>query len=855
MEDLKKFGTFYLDKEKDLIVDLFLEGGTMHYVLRTPNHGTGNLIRNLAALCSLPLSEGEDGLMVIRGTVPCYIDRDNRRMYIFRLLDTKVASIFPDGTIEIKASIPAISKTLMSQTKQYDLDFKKTIVKTYILDECKFRTDLHTHMNANLDPDVLIALGIRHEIAYPLYYIRKLGLRLTEEQEAAIEASRLKTEKIVLEEVRHLREGAEADRHSGELLTGKHLRRRIEDRTVINFADLILRNPENAAHNIPKIRASLAVMKDGQAVFTNLEKVYLYRYVFTKGMTVPDARGEFPEELIGKIPDPDIENALRKMLSDRESPEYSRNTLFQNALLWVARQYKRYGISYAEISDTSLVKRAQAAERLAEIHEIMPKATRETGVTLRFLAALRRVPLTIIRDRAQGNDYFRENLPVLNAIALDPYVAGCDIVGEEINDIRDLSPVIHGLVSIAGKHPGFVIRIHAGENDSLPDNMLNAIRCVRDSLQKDQPMPSLRIGHGLYTPGLNTAKGRQLLSEVISSGAVLEFQITSNVRLNNLSSPAVHPIRQYLAAGVPCVQGTDGGALYGTDSIDEELALTKMLDLSREELLRMRAAEESILERSLQVFREKKERFEEFLREAGLSGPEAAAAFLRMRVQSSEPITEDLPSNAYKEDSAEVFKDLVRLLPDELVPIVVAGGSYNNARHITRLRADICALLDELAEKADPKKVFFVIGYRLNGYEKYLLEQNKKLPEDRRKQVFAYVPSEISRSRIRPLRNSGAAIRVGIDPSGLGIYKSITHEIFKRKPAVLLVLDGHSAAVNLIQDAKNSDHPRKNRGRMFLSAHARTIRQKASSLQGYAELFYDTKGFADRIIGAADRIF
>ena len=25
----------------------------------------------------------------------------------------------------------------------------------------------------------------------------------------------------------------------------------------------------------------LAVMKDGQAVFTNLEKVYLYRYVFT----------------------------------------------------------------------------------------------------------------------------------------------------------------------------------------------------------------------------------------------------------------------------------------------------------------------------------------------------------------------------------------------------------------------------------------------------------------------------------------------------------------------------------------------------------------------------------------------
>jgi adenosine deaminase len=850
MKESAKFGTFYLDKEKDLIVDLTLEGDEMHYVLRTPNHGTGNLIRNLARLCNLPLSEGEDGLMVVRGTVPCYIDRDNRKMYIFRLLDTKVASIFPDGTIEIKASIPAISKTLMSQTKHYDLDFKKTIVKTYILNECKFHTDLHTHMNANLDPDVLIALGIRHEVAYPLYYIRKLGLRLSDQQAEALEKARQETERIVMDEVQKLRGGDEADKLSGGLLQGKHLRRRIEDRTVINFADLILNDPENAAYNIPRIRASLAVMKDGQAVFTNLEKVYLYRYVFTKGTTVAGARGVFSEKKIDRIPDPDIVRVLKQMLKDRESPEYKDNSLFQNALLWVARQYQRSGISYAEISDTSLVKRAQAAQRLAEIHEIMPKATRETGVTLRFLAALRRVPLTIIRDRAQGNDYFRENLPVLGAIACDPYVAGCDIVGEEINDIRDLAPVIRGLVSIVERNPGFVFRVHAGENDSLPDNILNSIRCVRQSLSPGQPMPRIRIGHGLYTPGLHTKKGQLLLEELQSSGAVLEFQITSNVRLNNLSTPAVHPIRQYLAAGLPCVQGTDGGALYGTDSIDEELALTKMLDLTREDLLLMRKAEDRILKESLAVFRKKAAQFEAMLQENGQN----ARDFLRERVGRAEPVTEALPANAYKEESAEVFKDAVRLLPDELVPIVVAGGSYNNARHTTKLRADICALLDELVEKADPDKVYFVIGYRLCGYEKYLLTRNKALPEGRRKQIFAYVPSEISPARIRPLLRSGVGIRVGIDPSGLGIYKSVTHEIFKRRPAILLVLDGHSAAVNLIQDAKNSDHPRKVRGRMFLSAHARTIRQKASSLQGYAELFSDTTGFADRIIGAADRI-
>ena len=49
---MKWFQRFYLDKEKDMIVDLYREEGrgTMHFVLSTPNHGTGNLIRTLAAL-------------------------------------------------------------------------------------------------------------------------------------------------------------------------------------------------------------------------------------------------------------------------------------------------------------------------------------------------------------------------------------------------------------------------------------------------------------------------------------------------------------------------------------------------------------------------------------------------------------------------------------------------------------------------------------------------------------------------------------------------------------------------------------------------------------------------------------
>ena len=111
------FQQFFLDREQDIVVDLYMEGDRLFHVIRTPNHHSGNLIRNLARLCKLETETGEQGLLVIRGEVPCYYDGENRRMYIFRLGNTKVANIYPDGRVELKASIPAISKTLMSQTK------------------------------------------------------------------------------------------------------------------------------------------------------------------------------------------------------------------------------------------------------------------------------------------------------------------------------------------------------------------------------------------------------------------------------------------------------------------------------------------------------------------------------------------------------------------------------------------------------------------------------------------------------------------------------------------------------------------------------------------------------------------
>ncbi|MBQ1877232.1 MAG: hypothetical protein II161_00305, partial [Erysipelotrichaceae bacterium] len=511
------FGKFYLDREKDMIVEMDMNNGELSYVLRTPNHHTGNLITNLARLCQLPLSYDEKGLKIIEGKIPCYIDGNNRRMYIFRLGNTKVANIFTNGEVEMKASIPSISKTLMSQTKNYTLDEQKTIIKTYILADCKFRSDLHTHMNANLHPDVLIALGIRHQIRYPLYYIKKLSLKVSDSQQEMLDLQR---EAVAL-------------KYQDSGLSGKYLTRKIDDNTFINFADLILNNIENAEYNLPLIRASLSIMKDGQAVFTNLEKVYVYRYVFTKGI-----RADYDVEIkdIERIPDREIVTALGKMLADQDKPQYQHNTLFQNKLLWIARGYAENGIEYVEMSDTSLVKREEALNTLHQIHQVMPEIYKETGVLIRFLAALRRVPLTLIRDKMEEADYIKENLRVLRAVACDPYVAGSDIVGEEVNDVRELESILRELADIASENENFVLRVHAGENDSLRDNVYNSIYTLAGFIKKDGKQPEIRIGHGLHTAPLKSEKGQQLIKLLKENRVILEFQLTSNVRLNNLYS-------------------------------------------------------------------------------------------------------------------------------------------------------------------------------------------------------------------------------------------------------------------------------------------------------------------------------
>ena len=817
---------FFLDKEKDICINIYRKSeDELTYIIETPNHKTGNLITNLAKLCNKEISRNSAGLKIIKGTLPACINGDNEIVYLLRLGGIKIATIYENGNVELKAKIPAIVKTLMSQTKNYNLPIEETIMKSYILKKNKFKTDLHTHMNANLSADVLIALGLKRQIKYTLYYIKKLNLKMSKKQEKEIAKQRA----IV----------AEQFKDSG--LEGKKLTRKIDDNTFINFADFIFNNLENAKYNISKIRISLSILKDGQAVFTNLEKLYIYRYVFCKGIEC-DKKIKVDPNKIQKIPEPDIQKLYIQMMKDLENPALKNITLRQDKLLWIAREYKKQNIYYTEISDTDLAKANGPAIKLVEeLHYILPYIEKETGVKIRFLVALRRIPLTIIQDQIISGNYLRSNLDVLKTVAKSPYVVGSDFIGEEINDVTDLKPAIKELVDYVYEvDPDFTIKIHAGENDSLRDNVSKSIKCIEESLNQGQPMPKVRLGHGLYTEDLSSPEGKKLLRKLKRDNIILEFQISSNVRLNNLSNLNLHPVKKYLDAGIKCVQGTDGCGFYGIDTIDEQLALQNLLHLNNKDFEKMRKVEDEVIDISNKYFEKKSKDFKKFLN--GRNITEALAELEKENHIKGKQNKTEMRINTNLE-TQEVLSQKVKQLPTDKVPIIIAGGSFNKKGRYTEVTPEGKELLKQLLSKVDANKAYFVIGHKMQGYEKEIVELNKDM--NKHFEINAIVPKMISQTDSdNILQENIDGISISIESDEMGIYKSFNYEIFERRNSVVMAFDGNSPVSNLIQEAKNG----KGKAKIYVNEDSPSLFDKAVSLNGYAIPFKTNQNIVDKII-------
>ena len=469
----------------------------------------------------------------------------------------------------------------------------------------------------------------------------------------------------------------------------------------------------------------------------------------------------------------------------------------------------------------------------------MPQIEKETGVKIRFLAAIRRIPLTIIKDQIPSNNYLKENIDVLKAVAKSPYVVGSDFIGEEINDITELKPAIKEIVRyVVEKDPDFTIRIHAGENDSLRDNVEKSIDCVVESLKPGEKIPKIRLGHGLYTPDLNSEDGKRLIKKLQDTGAVLEFQLTSNVRLNNLSDISKHPLKEYLKNNVKCVQGTDGCGFYGVDTIDEQLALQNLLNLNNNDFMQMRKIEDEIISNSESYFKEKNKEFNKFLN--GRTLEQAILEEEEKNEKESSNIVLRIKKGVFSKD---VLNEKIKELPTDKMPIIIAGGSFNAQGRETILREDGINILTELIKRVDENKAYFVIGHKMQGYEKAIVDISRKL--NKKFEIDAIIPKMITEDiKENLVKEKINGLRVSIENDDSGIYKSFNYEIFERRNSIVVAFDGNSPVSNLVQEAKNG----KGKSKIYVNKETEVLREKAISLEGYVTPFNMNENIVDKII-------
>ena len=237
----------------------------------------------------------------------------------------------------------------------------------------------------------------------------------------------------------------------------------------------------------------------------------------------------------------------------------------------IAADYRALGVCYAELSLFDILDDA----RIRQAHAALPAIEEASGVTLRFLAAL---------SRHDDREWDLDCLDRIAQLARSRYLAGVDFMGHETNSTRRFAPLLRRLSDWArGARPGFVVRVHAGENPAHPEN----VRVAAESV--DGAAVRLRVGHGLYGGDAAT------LDALRQAGAIVELNLNSNFALNNLQSAAEAPLARYLDAGLGVVLGTDGYGIYRSGPA-QELQAARLCGLDAAGLERIRDTEAQYLE-------------------------------------------------------------------------------------------------------------------------------------------------------------------------------------------------------------------------------------------------------------------
>ena len=211
-------------------------------------------------------------------------------------------------------------------------------------------------------------------------------------------------------------------------------------------------------------------------------------------------------------------------------------------------------------------------------------------------------------------------------------------------------------------------------------------------------------------------------------------------------------------------------------------------------------------------------------------------------IEESRKVKADLRLNNNLE-AEEVLKDKIKRLPENKVPIIIAGGSFNAKGRETFLTSEGKEILKRLMEKVSSEKAYFVIGHKMQGYEKAIVDISKEI--NKKFEIDAIIPkmvSEIEKDNLLEKELNGVC--VSTETEELGIYKSFNYEIFERRSSVVLAFDGNSPVSNLVQEAKNG----KGKAKIYINEEIPVLREKARSLGGYVIPFNMKQDIVNKIL-------
>lgn len=396
----------------------------------------------------------------------------------------------------------------------------------------------------------------------------------------------------------------------------------------------------------------------------------------------------------------------------------------------IARDAKQNGIAYLELSLSSILSNMT---ELKKVEENLPRIEQETGVKIRFLGAL---------YRHSDLEWNEDEVEKLKISARSPYIVGCDFMGHETNPTKDFEQQIKDLAEYAILNdPSFVIRIHAGENVLFKNNVrdcLIAVEKVHRELEektgKTLPYPQVRIGHGVYGFDQEANWDEEEWSKSISTmelcekiKPIIEFNMSSNLSLNNINSIDEIPIKKYIDKGIRVVLGTDGRGIYST-TIAQEMILAKQAGLTLEDFGKIYNTEIEVMQKQEKRFKDKSARLESYSNRIHAEQQKLIPHYTRAVEEKYrlELINcQNRLQNMIKNCGAETNKEEILRITQSKKPILITGSSHS---HFPKILAhpeqvkNIAVVLDVLVETLDPEKAYLMTGGTNHGVEKMLHE-------------------------------------------------------------------------------------------------------------------------------------